>query len=142
MSMLAAYMHAIYTCPQITNSFYRCFHPRITSEEAERQLKTYGTHGSFLCRRSEDDPNNYTLSILQHVNMRSFCCYSRNFSEVIHLEINYAAPYFSLQNEEKFDSPLDVIQHFLDGHGILQNTRREAIYLKNFIINKGTIEAR
>ena len=57
-------MLLVITVHILSVSFYRCFHPHITNEEAEQQLRAFGTHGSFLCQRSEHDPNTYTLSLL------------------------------------------------------------------------------
>ncbi|XP_065886034.1 tyrosine-protein phosphatase non-receptor type 11-like isoform X2 [Dysidea avara] len=108
---------------------HRCFHPHITGEEAEQLLLASGNHGSFLCRRSREDPNTYTLSVL-------------NFGDVVHLRMKYTAPYFSLHDEEQFESPFDIIQHYLDGHDVLRRYRGGAIHLINPLNNENTIKAR
>ncbi|XP_065885578.1 uncharacterized protein [Dysidea avara] len=108
---------------------HRCFHPHITGEEAEQLLIASGNHGSFLCRRSEGDTKTYTLSVL-------------NFDEVIHLRMKYTEPYFSLCDTDQFDSPFDIIQHYLDGHGVLRRNRGGAIHLSSPLNNESNIKAR
>jgi len=126
-------------------SYYRCFHPHITGEEAEKLLKESGNHGTFLCRRSEEDPNTYTLSVLyvsQHCGVfHHFDCY-RYFSKVMHLRMKYTAPYFSLHDTEQFHSPFDVIQHYLDGCGVLRSNDGRSVHLKTPLINGKTIISR
>jgi len=122
-------------------SYYRCFHPHVTGEEAEKLLKGSGNHGTFLCRRSEEDPNTYTLSVLyvsQYWVVYHFDCY-RNFSEVMHLRMKYTSPYFSLYDTEQFYSPFDVIQHYLDGRSVLRSNNGRSVHLETPLINERTI---
>jgi len=56
--------------------------------------------------------------------------------------MEYTAPYFSLHDAEQFNSPIDVIQHYIDGHDTLKNKRGEAIHLKVPLIYESTIKAR
>ena len=58
--------------------------------------------------------------------------------------MEYNAPYFSLHGADQFESPFDVIQHYLSGNNALKNTQGGpgAIQLKTPLINEKTIKAR
>jgi len=56
--------------------------------------------------------------------------------------MKYTAPYFSLHDAEQFDSPLDVIKHYIHSDDILKSRRGGVIHLTKPLINENTIKAR
>jgi len=53
--------------------------------------------------------------------------------------MNYTAPYFSLDDIGQFDSPFDVIQHYLNGGDILKKNGGRTVYLIAPLVNENTI---
>jgi len=57
------FVGVIFDCYQQTNCFARWFHPYLNGREAEELLLTKGVDGSFLCRPSQGNPGDFTLSV-------------------------------------------------------------------------------
>ena len=68
-------------------------------------------------------------------------CNFRNFDEVVHLEIKHTAQHFSLQDAEQFESPLDIIHHYLNGNTLKKNGS-DIVHLKTPLVVEETIKSR
>ena len=60
----------------------------------------------------------------------------------MHLKMKYTTPHFSLDGVKQFDSPLDVIQHYLNGDDVLKESGGKEVHLIAPLIREDTIKSR
>jgi len=56
--------------------------------------------------------------------------------------MKYTTPHFSLDGVKQFDSPLDVIQHYLNGDDVLKESGGKEVHLIAPLIREDTIKSR
>jgi len=79
----------------------RWYHPNLSGEEAESLLLERGMDGSFLCRPSGSNKNDYTLSV-------------RRGQFVTHIKIQNHGNYFDLCGGEAFPTLTEIIKYYMD----------------------------
>lgn len=95
----------------------RWFHPNISGIDAEQLLLDRGYDGSFLCRPSQSNPGDFTLSV-------------RRSGQVTHIKIQNTGDYFDLYGGEKFATLAELIQHFTERGNKLREKNGQIIELK------------
>lgn len=95
----------------------RWFHPNISGIDAEQLLLDRGYDGSFLCRPSQSNPGDFTLSV-------------RRNGQVTHIKIQNTGDYFDLYGGEKFATLAELIQHFTERGNKLREKNGQIIELK------------
>ena len=89
------------------------FH-HVTRTQAEELLMSKGTLGTYLTRRSESDPKNFTLSVKQREG-------------VTHVRIQHDGEYYDLYGGEEFASLPELIQYYTDNPGTLREKNGKVI---------------
>lgn len=93
----------------------RWFHANLSGQDAEDLLLTRGTDGSFLCRPSSSNKNDYTLSV-------------RRANFVTHIKIQNHGDYYDLCGGEPFKTLSELIKHYMQNG--LNEKNGELIELK------------
>ncbi|XP_065890896.1 tyrosine-protein phosphatase non-receptor type 11-like isoform X1 [Dysidea avara] len=96
----------------------RWFHPYLTGRDAEDLLLSRGVDGSFLCRPSQGNPGDFTLSV-------------RRGGEVTHIKIQNTGDYYDLYGGEKFASLSELIEYYTENQGLLKEKNGLTIELKH-----------
>jgi len=86
----------------------RWFHPNITGFEAEELLLEKGQDGSFLCRPSNTDLGDFTLSV-------------RRGGLITHVKIKNNGDHYDLHGGETFASLSDLVNYYMD-HELKEKT--------------------
>lgn len=84
---------------------FRCFHKNITGQQAEKLLMEKGRDGSFLCRPSASNKNDYSLSV-------------RREGDVTHIKIQNHGNYYDLCGGEPFLTLHELIKYYQDNGGL------------------------
>ncbi|XP_064610345.1 tyrosine-protein phosphatase non-receptor type 11-like [Liolophura sinensis] len=95
----------------------RWFHPNISGVDAEKLLMERGFDGSFLARRSESNPGDFTLSV-------------RRSGEVTHIKIQNTGDFYDLYGGEKFATLAELVQHYMENQSQLKEKHGQPIELK------------
>lgn len=95
----------------------RWFHAHITGQLAEELLVNKGQDGSFLCRPSQTNPGDFTLSV-------------RRGDEVTHIKIQNSGDYYDLYGGEKFATLGELVGFYMDNPGTLREKNGMVIELK------------
>ncbi|KAL5491000.1 hypothetical protein EMCRGX_G016213 [Ephydatia muelleri] len=95
----------------------RWFHAYVSGAQAEELLMKDGTDGSFLCRPSQTNPGDFTLSV-------------RRGDEVTHVKIQNSGDYYDLYGGEKFATLAELVSYYIDNPGTLREKNGQVIELK------------
>ncbi|EGD76245.1 tyrosine-protein phosphatase corkscrew [Salpingoeca rosetta] len=101
----------------------RWFHPTISGLDAEKLLKQYGKHGSFLVRSSQTNKNDYALSVLRG-------------DSVLHVKIQNTGDFYDLYGGEKFANLSELISYYTQEHNTLKEKNGNEIELLDPLLSE------
>lgn len=100
----------------------RWFHINLSGPDAEKLLLSRGGNGSYLVRPSQQNPGDFTLSVVRA-------------NEVTHIRIQNTGDFYDLYGGEKFATLAELIQYYTENPGQLKEKNGSTIELRSPVVS-------